>query len=79
MNTEVWQSLAIQAPIVLIFAGAIYIIVKELIRYIEKLTDKFMDFIENRDKETNESLKEIAQCLSSHDQFTRAQFKEWNK
>jgi hypothetical protein len=83
MNPEAWQSLAIQAPIVLIFAGAIYVIVKELIRYIEKLTDKFMTFMEIRDKAISVTMQQIAKSFEDHDdrmrsfdQFVRERLKE---
>lgn len=72
MSPAAWEQLAIQAPIVMIFAGAIYLLMRDQARNTEKLTDKFMAFMDKRDQAINRSLEKIADCLDKHDDMSRA-------
>lgn len=77
MNGAAWEQLAIQAPIVLIFAGVVYFLIKENNKqskeqYLQtkELTIQFMTFMENHDKVLVEEMKKIASCLENHDRKT---------
>jgi hypothetical protein len=83
MSTAGWEALAIQAPIVLIFAGALLVIMREQAKNNKQMLDTFMTYmkdariaadqsIEKRDAAINSSLVRIADCLDRHDDQAKA-------
>lgn len=90
MSPAAWEALAVQAPIVLIFAGALYILMRDQARNMRELTDKFISYMDRRDiaiieklqintqavQKHDEQAKIILQEARTHDQMTREKFKE---
>ncbi len=72
MNPAAWEQLAIQVPVVLVFTGALFFIMREQYRNTEKLTDKYMQFMDGREKAINDSLRTISDCLANHDKESSA-------
>ena len=81
-----WESLAAQAPIVLIFAGAVFFLMREQAKNTKAMLDTFMIFMEKRDEAINQTMQRIASSLDAHDdrsrahdQFVRERLKEVRK
>ena len=83
MSTAGWEALAIQAPIVLIFAGALLVIMRDQAKNNKTMLDTFMSYmkeariatdqsLEKRDEAINKSLLRIADCLDKHDDLSKA-------
>lgn len=71
MTPGAWEALAVQAPVVLIFAAAVYLLLKQQAATTRQLTDTFMAFLEKRDAALDKSLQRIAECLDQHEAQTR--------
>lgn len=83
MTPAGWESLAAQAPIVLIFATAVFVLMREQARNIASLTNKFIEFMQARDEAVNAAIREMVQCLDTlgretraHDQYVRERWKD---
>ena len=83
MSTAGWEALAIQAPIVLIFAGALLVIMRDQAKNNKQMLDTFMEYmkeariatdqsLEKRDHAINASLMRIADCLNKHDDLAKS-------
>jgi hypothetical protein len=72
MTGTAWEQLAIQVPVVVVFTGALFFIMREMFRAIQTLTDKYMQYIDNRDKAIAETLNRISSCLTDHDRISSA-------
>lgn len=77
-----WESLAAQAPIFLIFAGAIFFLMREHNKNTKAMMDTFVKFMEKRDDAIDKTMTRIAVSFDSHDdrershdQFVREQLK----
>jgi hypothetical protein len=82
MSANGWEQLAAQAPIVLIFAGALLFIMRDQAKNNREMLSAFMQYmkdardasdrsLEKRDAAINTSLVRIADCLDKHDDFAK--------
>ena len=82
MSAIGWETLAAQAPIVLIFAGAIFLLMREQARNTKAMMDTFMKYMsevrstadvwqQKRDETLNKTLERIADKLEAHDNQSR--------
>ena len=83
MSAVGWETLAAQAPIVLIFAGAVFLLMREQARNSKAMMDTFMKYMndvrstsdawqQKRDDTLNKTLERIADRLDAHDSQSRA-------
>lgn len=67
-----WESLAAQAPIVLIFAGAVFFLMREQAKNTKVMLDTFMQFMERRDEAIYQAMRHVAASLDAHDDRSRS-------
>ena len=82
MSAVGWETLAAQAPIVLIFAGAVFLLMREQAHNTKVMMDTFMKYMsevrstsdawqQKRDDTLNKTLERIADKLEAHDNQSR--------
>jgi 3-phosphoglycerate kinase len=83
MNPEAWTQLAIQAPVVLIFGGMVYLLMREQAKAVRenavsvsKLIDTFMGYMDKRDDAMTRAMDKIVARLDSHDDQARVIMQE---
>jgi hypothetical protein len=83
MSANGWETLAKEAPFLLIFAGALYLIMLLQAKNNKQMLDTFMVYMkdqrdsnersmEKRDDAINKSLVRIADCLDKHDDLAKS-------
>jgi preprotein translocase subunit YajC len=68
-----WETLAAQIPVVLVFAGAVILLMRDQAKSTKALMDTFIAFMELRDKSFQKSLEGITGRMDTHNDQSLAQ------